>query len=209
MYNGIDVRTIANTNPASLHEEYNQIEQEDSIVGIVANYNRKIKRLDIFIEASAEISKRREDVKFLIIGGGRKNEKELRELARIRGIADRLIFGGIKENPIPYVKSFDIGVLTSDSEGLSNTIMEYMAAGIPCVATDVGGNRELVEHGVSGILVPPGNPLVLAEAICSLLQDPERSRRMAMEAKRIVSEKYSWDVIIKKTEDYYLSLVKR
>jgi glycosyltransferase involved in cell wall biosynthesis len=205
IYNGVDIKLINNSQQEKIHDEYTQIKQNDSIVGIVSNFNRQIKRLDIFIEAAAEISKIRRNVKFIIIGGGIKYEKDLRELAKERGISDLVIFGGFKEDPVPYMKNFDIGVLTSDSEGLSNTILEYMAVGIPCVVTETGGNRELIKDGVSGSLVPPGNPLAVAKSVCSLLQDSDKAKRMAMEAKRTVEEKFFWDIIIKKIEDYYFS----
>jgi glycosyltransferase involved in cell wall biosynthesis len=144
----------------------------------------------------------------VIVGGG-NNEQELKTLANDLGVGDRVVFTGFKSDAVPYMKNFTIGVNTSDSEGFSNTILEYMAVGIPVVATNVSGNAELVQEGKTGILVRPGNPGEIAHAICELLSDENMRHQMGIESKRIVEEKYSWDLKIKEIEDYYLNVAIR
>ena len=131
-----------------------------------------------------------------------------RELTYNLGIADRLIFVGKQDNAIPYIKNFDIGVLTSDSEGFSNALLEYMACGVASVATDVGGNRELIQNGKTGVLVPKGEPEALARAIIELLDDNEYRNWLGSNAKALVTSEYSWDKKIREIEKYYLDLLK-
>jgi glycosyltransferase involved in cell wall biosynthesis len=167
-----------------------------------------VKRIDLFIQAAAEVYKKYKNVYFVIVGGG-NNEQELKTLANDLGVGDRVVFTGFKSYAVPYMKNFTIGVNTSDSEGFSNTILEYMAAGIPAVATNVSGNAELVQDGLTGILVPPGSPNELASAICDLLLDEKRRFQMGNNSKNIVRERYSWDKKIKEIEEYYISIQSR
>lgn len=208
IYNGIDYDYFSHILPTSLPSEYPNISKSDRVVGIVANYNRMVKRLDLFVRAADRVSKRVGDVKFLIIGGGRL-EAEIRELVRDLGIDEVVVFGGKKNQAASYVKAFDLGVLTSDSEGFSNTLLEYMAAGVPAVATDVGGNRELVDHGLTGILVPPGDDEAIAQGIIELLEDEPWRRRIGEAARQVVRDRYDWSVKIKEIECYYQSLLER
>lgn len=208
IYNGIDYDYFSHILPTSLPSEYPNISKSDRVVGIVANYNRMVKRLDLFVRAADRVSKRVGDVKFLIIGGGRL-EAEIRELVRDLGIDEVVVFGGKKNQAASYVKAFDLGVLTSDSEGFSNTLLEYMAAGVPAVATDVGGNRELVDHGLTGLLVPPGDDEAIAQGIIELLEDEPWRRRIGEAARQVVRDRYDWSVKIKEIECYYQSLLER
>jgi glycosyltransferase involved in cell wall biosynthesis len=204
--NGIDSIALANAKTVSLFQEYPQIADGDKVVGIVANFNRRVKRLDLFLESAVRVAAKFQKVKFLIIGGGNL-ENDLKCMARSLGIEDRVIFAGPKEPAIGYIRCFDIGVLCSDSEGFSNSLIEYMAAGKPVVATKVGGNDELVEDGVTGVLVPPGDPDALASALLILLNNEAAYKRMGEEGRRVVQEKFDWNVIIRRQESYYLSLV--
>jgi glycosyltransferase involved in cell wall biosynthesis len=208
IHNGIDVVRIEKSATADLPAEYGSIHSDDKVVGIVANYNRTVKRLDLFIKAAAMVKERRDKVKFLIIGGG-KLDNELRSLSESLGVGDQVVFCGKKEDPIPYIRHFDIGVMASDSEGFSNTILEYMAAGIAVVATNVGGNNELIDDGLTGVLVPSGDPQALATAICQLLENEEYRVKLGQQAARVVSERYDWGAKVKELEDYYTALVRR
>jgi glycosyltransferase involved in cell wall biosynthesis len=205
IHNGIDLKAIDEAAAADLNREFAEVERNDAVVGIVANFNREVKRLDVFIRAAAEVCKYAENVKFVIIGGGRL-ERSLRDLVLDLGLEKFVVFGGKKDNAIPYIKSFDIGVITSDSEGFSNVILEYMGAGIPSVATEVGGNCELIENGNSGVLAPKGDYRAIANEILKLICDKERRIRIGKEGRRVVAKKYSWDVKIREIESYYHSL---
>jgi glycosyltransferase involved in cell wall biosynthesis len=210
IHNGIDLKRIENTTAIDIKKEFGLKCNDNSfnIVGIVGNLNRKVKKVDLFIRAATEVLEKFENVIFLIIGAGRY-QNELETLSSNLGIGDHVVFAGYKSDAISYMKNFTIGVNTSDSEGFSNTILEYMAAGIPVVATNVSGNAELVQDGITGILVPQGNHGEIAHAICELLSDENKRHRMGIESKKNVEEKYSWDFKIKEIENYYLNIANR
>lgn len=206
IHNGLELQAFDMQAPVSLQDEYDDIEKEDTIIGMVANYNREVKRADLFIMAASEVLKHYKNVKFLLIGEG-KLEGKLKKLIRELNLDGRVILGGKKDPAIPYIKSFDIGVLTSDSEGFSNVLLEYMAAGIPVVATDVGGNGELVVHSQTGFLAKKGDPQDMSRAICLLLLDRMLAAAMGRRGREIVEEKYSWHVCIEHLQNYYTELV--
>jgi glycosyltransferase involved in cell wall biosynthesis len=103
----------------------------------------------------------------------------------------------------------DVCVLSSKAEGFSNSILEYMAAARPAVVTDVGGAREAVEDGHNGYVVAPGDDEALAARVASLLEDPERARRMGEEGRRIVEAKFSCEAQLARTEALYESLLAK
>jgi glycosyltransferase involved in cell wall biosynthesis len=92
---------------------------------------------------------------------------------------------------------------------MSNVLLEYMASGKPIVATTVGGNQQLIEHNINGLLVPPKAPSQLADAISALLADPERARRLASAARERAVTWYSREAMVRRFEDFYLNLVGR
>jgi len=153
------------------------------------------KGVDLLIEAIKRI-----DANLVVVGGG-PLERELRELARGN---PRVSFTG----PLPrgealkLVKGSDVFVLPSRHEGLSTALLEAMAMGVPVVATRVGGNPELVEHGETGLLVEP-EPGQLAGAISLLLEDRDLAKRLAENAAKIAREKYSWPVVYRQYLDVY------
>jgi len=113
------------------------------VVGVVANMNRPVKRVDLFSESCRPGGQGDRRCEVLDSGDGHlRNELEL--LSAQLGLESRVIFWGRRDDVQDILKDIAIGVICSDSEGLSNSIMEYMAAGLPVVATDVGGNPELV-----------------------------------------------------------------
>ncbi len=182
------------------------IPEAEMIIGTTSNLNRRVKRVDIFIKAARFVAEGKENVSFVIIGDGHLRS-ELEALSRSLGLERKIVFAGQKDNVRPYLAMFDIGVLTSDSEGFSNAILEYLALGIPVVATDVGGNRELIAGRDVGFLVPPSDPLALSESILDLLNDEKKRKYFSSKARSIVDKEFSWDAKIKEMENYYVRLL--
>ena len=205
IYNGIDVSLEYTAQSYPPSRESLGILPSDYVVGIVANLNRPVKRIDLFIKAAAIVLDEVKNVQFVIVGDGHLKE-QLMKLRKILGISERVIFVGRQDKVRPYISLFDVGVLCSNSEGFSNSILEYMAAGIPVVATAVGGNKEVIEQEVTGILVAPGDYKSMAEKICTLLKDRRRRLQIGGEGTSIVQEKYAWDSKIKEIEGYYQSI---
>lgn len=206
IHNGIDLAAFDREPAVDLQEKFAGIGNNDKVIGMVANFNREVKRADLFIKAAAEVLKQHDDVKFLLIGGG-ELEHQLKNQISCLGLQGKVILGGKKEPSAPYVKSFDIGVLTSDSEGFSNVLLEYMAAGLPVVATDVGGNREIIRNQGLGHLVPKGDWAALAQSICRLLDNRELCIEVGKNARVNLVEHYCWDKRVKDVETYYENLL--
>ncbi len=108
-----------------------------------------------------------------------------------------------------WLSRADLFVLSSVSEGICLTLLEAMAAGLPVVATDVGGNREVVEHGRTGWLVPPRDPDALADAILDCCRQSEASREMGRLGRSRVEQKFSLHSMVARYEALYCELLER
>jgi glycosyltransferase involved in cell wall biosynthesis len=148
------------------------------------------KRVDILLEALAIVAKGEYRCACIIVGSG-PLEPELRAQSVRLGLASIVRFAGRAEDVRPYLEAADLFVLSSENEGLPLVLGEAMAYGIPCVVTDVGGNKEIVVHGETGLLVEPGSPVRFAEAIIYLLANSEERRRMGANAQRRVRQHFN------------------
>jgi len=176
------------------------------VIGIVANLNRPVKRVDLFIRAAATIRKRIPHAEFWILGDG-PLRPGLEKLAADLSLNANIRFWGRESEVSRYLSQMTIGVITSDSEGLSNAIMEYMCAGLPVVATDVGGNSELVNQGTTGLLVPPNDEVSLADAIMKLTKSPGEMARMGKNGRDVIRKDFSIEKMLQETARVYESLL--
>lgn len=200
IYNGIDLEPFVQKHNTGIIREKIGIPEKDYIVGIVANLNRHVKRVDIFIQAAALVLKKMANVSFVIVGDGHL-KSSLNNLAQELCAEKKIYFVGSQDNVYPFLQLFDIGVLTSDSEGFSNSILEYMAAGLPVVCTDVGGNSELICDDINGYLVEKDNSFQFAEAIINLLTNEKKVAEI--KANSNVISNYSLKNIGLHINDYY------
>lgn len=141
-----------------------------------------------------------------VIAGDGPLRPELEHLAADLGLADCVRFLGARDDVPDLLAAMDVFALTSRSEGMSNTVLEAMAAGLPVLATRVGGNPELVDEGVTGELVPPQQPDALADALLVLGHDPGRRRRMGAAARARVEQKFSLSGMLRRYERLYDSV---
>ena len=206
IHNGIDLKPFQNKYDSEMIKNKLGINHCESVVGIVANLNRKVKRVDLFIHAAKNVLRKNRDVSFIIVGDGHLRNI-LEECSIHLGIKDKIFFVGQKEDIRPYLSVFDVGVICSDSEGFSNSIIEYAASGVPIIATDTGGNRELLGKGDLGCLVPIGNSEKLADCILELLSDKSKLTKLSFNAKKTVNREYAWEVRIKEIEQYYCQIL--
>ena len=176
-------------------------------VGAVANL-RPVKGLDIFLEAAAWLAREHPDLTFSVAGDG-DMRGPLEASARERGLADRFHLPGAVADVPGFLGGLDVAVLPSRSEGMSNALLEYMAAGRPIVATAVGAAPELIEDGVHGLLVPPGDAGRLAAAINRLLWQPRLARRLAEAARRRARDRYGREAMVERFTDFYEGLAAR
>jgi L-malate glycosyltransferase len=171
-------------------------------IGMIACL-REEKRIDVLLAAGPRILAEYPDAEFVIAGDGTCRQA-LEAQARELGIASRVTFLGHRDDVPELLSTMDLFVLPSRSEAFPNSIMEAMAAGLPVVASAVGGIPELVSEGRTGHLVRPGSPTALAEGLLRLLGDPERAEAFGREGRRTIERTYSYDRMVDQFESLYL-----
>lgn len=181
---------------------------ERRIVTMTANlYNRK-KDFGTLLAAAVPVIRRLPDVLFVCAGdGGPGDREQIAGLAAELGVAEHVVLPGRCDRIAELLAVSEVGVLSSRSEGLSNSVLEYMAAGLPVVASDVGGTAEAVVEGETGHLVPPGDPAGLADRITALLRDPLRARQMGEMGKQRASRHFSPEALLSRTAALYARLL--
>lgn len=173
-------------------------------IGIVSML-RPEKRLDLFIEAARRLLDQKRDVTFEIAGDGPERAR-LEALVSRYNLHKHVRFRGVMDRVREFLGTINVGVLCSDTEGLSNAIVEYMAAGLPIVATAVGGNLELLEDGATALLCPAGDADALARGIARALDEPEMARRLGAEARRRCEAKFDLKLVVDRYEQLYREL---
>jgi glycosyltransferase involved in cell wall biosynthesis len=170
---------------------------------------RRVKGHDVFIKAAATIISLFPEVSFSIAGDILEPDyfAELQTLVRDLNLSDHFHFVGGIANLRKHLSVADIFVLPSRSEGFSNAIIEAMAAALPVVATNVGGNAEAVKDGVSGFVVPSDDPAALSAAITRLLSDPSSARAMGEAGKDLVAENFTAEAMMNRITDTYRNLL--
>lgn len=176
-------------------------------VGAVANL-RRVKGLDVLLEAAARLAHEHPGVSFAVAGAGPERESLQRQLIEL-GLRDVFRLCGSVADVPGFLASVEVAVLPSRAEGMSNAVLEYMAAGRAVVATDVGGNGRLLEHGVHGLLVPPDDPAALAGALARLLKDRHLASTLAAAAQRRAREQFSRAAMVQRFEDFYEGLARQ
>jgi glycosyltransferase involved in cell wall biosynthesis len=168
------------------------------------------KGLEYFLEAAARVSARLPSARFLIVGSAKLNpsyRQTLERYAEQLQLGERVIFTG-ERNDVPRLLSeANLSALPSLSEGLSNALLEAMAAGLPVVATRVGGNVELVRDGEHGFLVPPRDALALGDAMVRILESPAMARQFGEDGRLRAAEDFSLESTVRRTQDLYLTLL--
>jgi glycosyltransferase involved in cell wall biosynthesis len=168
-------------------------------VGMIAEF-RPDKDFKTFLLAARNLLNSRQDVRFVTVGDGETLEAMK---ALVSDAGDRVQFLGRRKDIEKITSSFSIGVLATFTEGISNSIMEYMVMAKPVVVTDCDGSRELVREGETGFLVPPGDYVSLAERIGFLLDNPDEARRMGQAGRRHIEQNFSLKTMVDRTVDIY------
>jgi glycosyltransferase involved in cell wall biosynthesis len=201
VYNGFDRDRLSRVTDA-----IRDAGAHEGTVAVMAGRMSEDKDWRLFLSAARTLSRDLPDLRFLAIGDGPDRDTLVSEHADlVRAGAVGFPDGGLEV--LPLVAGGDIGVLLTDpavaAEGCSNAIMEYMACGLPVVCTDSGGNPEIVEDGVTGILVPPGDAGALVEAVRSLYDDPERARAMGRAGHRHLEDAFTVEAMVAGFIDAY------
>ena len=177
------------------------------LVGIVGRLV-PIKAIDVFLPAAEEVAHTDPGARFAIVGDGELWD-ELHAQVSSRGLERRVHFTGWRSDLADVYSALDVVVCCSRNEGTPVALIEACAAGRPVVGTTVGGIPDVIEGGVNGILVPPGDPHALASAISELLADPVRRQSMGARGRQRVLERYSADRMVTELKNLYQSLLTR
>lgn len=206
IYNGIDTdrfsEAISNQN-ANL----SSIRRDSVLVAVVANMYSPLKGHSCLIAAAKDLCRDFPQVRFVLIGDGverLKLEQSVEEMA----LQKQVLFLGSREDVPELLASCDLFVLPSESEGLPNAVLEAMAAGLPVIATSVGGVPEVIEHEVTGLLVPAGEPAALSKAILRLLRDEGLRHRLGRAGRERVARDFSFDRVITVLKSLYSEFPK-
>jgi glycosyltransferase involved in cell wall biosynthesis len=160
------------------------------------------KRPDLFLDAVARAAQSVPRLRALVVGDGPLRPAAQKEARRL-GVDGRAIFTGLRHDIPAILAGLDVLAFASEREGLSIAMLEAMAAAVPVVATAVGGTPELIESGVTGLLVPPGDPQAMADAILRVLEHRDEAGALAKAAQDRVRSRFTLRRMIKAYEDIY------
>lgn len=214
VYNGLDLARLtatqnstraellaAATLPAGLAER--------KVVTVVANMRHRLKDQATFLRAAREVRAQVKDAVFVLAGEGELVD-EMKALATELGLSNDAYFPGRVGRVAELLAASDVCVLSSKGvEGFSNSIIEYMAARRPVVATDIGGAREAIVENETGFVIPPEQPDMMAERIVRLLQNPQLAAEMGARGRARVEREFSCEAQLRRTEELYERLLKQ
>ncbi len=201
---GLRKRGVVIPNPIFVEGELPRVsmEQREKTVVSVGRLENRQKRLDIMLEAFRIFQQTHPEYILKIYGSG-SQEQELRDWCRDMGLEEKVRFMGVTKQPMQTIAADGMFLITSDFEGISNSLLEAMAAGLPCVSTDhtPGGARLLIQDGENGLLAPIGDAPALAAAMCRFAEDPALAAKCGENA-RLVTERFAPQRIIDLWEQY-------
>jgi glycosyltransferase involved in cell wall biosynthesis len=201
IYNGVDLRRYDDQQPASnLRDQYG-MEPGSRVVGVVARLEPE-KGHQTLIDAWPHVLRSVPDAYLLVVGEGSMRDS-LEHRAAANRVAHRVVFTGRRDDVPAVTAAFDVAVLPSHREAQGLSILEAMALSRPVVASDVGGIPEMVEDGVTGVLVPHDQPEALAAAIVRLLTDRAFAERIAKGGHDLVHDRFCIELMVREVEDLY------
>ncbi|MFZ5648384.1 MAG: glycosyltransferase [Bacillota bacterium] len=204
IYNGLNPQFFQNTGIPGQWRKKAGFSPGIPLVAIVGRLH-PVKGHRYFLRSAAEILKVRNDVHFLVVGSGPERES-LEEYTRELGISDHVTFTGFVSDVTELMPDLNLLIVPSLWEGFGLTALEAMAVGVPVVATSVGGLPEIVDHGTTGLLVPPADEAGLTRGIAWMLDHPQEAVEMAAAAKSVVEKKFMASAMARKTEELYRRL---
>ena len=201
IYNGLDLADWSHAPKAA--------KANGKVVVTTVGNIRRVKGHDVFIKAAATVVQQFPNASFSIAGDVLEPDYflELQGLVRDLNLSDHFHFVGSVTDLRRHLSSSDIFVLPSRSEGFSNAIVEAMAASLPVVATNVGGNAEAVQDGLSGFVVPADDPAALSRTITRLIADPSLVKTMGEAGRNLVTEKFTTEAMMHKIAACYRNLL--
>jgi glycosyltransferase involved in cell wall biosynthesis len=205
IYNGVDMERFSHESrdrewlaPGGPNEKW---------IVLVGNMHSDVKGHPWLIGAARAITREFPEVRFILVGDGEERKNFERQVAEL-GLERNFLFLGRRDDVPAVLACCDIAVLPSKAEGLPNAVLEYLAVGLPTVASRVGGNAEIVEDGKTGLLVPPEDSSALGEALLRLLRDPELAASLGKNGREYVASEFSFQRMIAHTDQLYTELLR-
>jgi L-malate glycosyltransferase len=205
IHNGVDIEKF--------HKSGDERDQlfpgvgKGKLIVLVGNMHTDVKGHPWLIASAPAVVHEFPSARFVLAGDGEQRprfEEQVRKLA----LEQNFLFLGRRTDIPKILAGCDIAVLPSRAEGLPNAVLEYMAAGLPTVASRVGGNGELIEDGVTGLLVPSEDSAALSDALLALLRDPELARRMAQSGQQFTIRNFSFERLVREVDELYSELLR-
>ena len=204
IYNGVDAIKFA-PRPLGNKRRIPIADAGDLVIGTVGRMEAikdQITLVKAFVQLVTRFGEGNERLKLAIVGDGTLRQPAIEILNRA-GMANRAWLPGACDNVAEILNEFSVFVLPSVNEGLSNTILEAMATGLPVIATDVGGNRELVAPEITGLLVPPKDPAAICNALTRFASGELLAEKLGSQARSRVVERFSLEEMTSRYTDLY------
>jgi glycosyltransferase involved in cell wall biosynthesis len=205
IHNGVDMERFSHESrdrgwlaPGGSHEKW---------IVLVGNMHSDVKGHPWLIGAAGAITREFPEVRFILVGDGAERKNFERQVAEL-GMERNFLFLGRRDDVPAVLACCDIAVLPSKAEGLPNAVLEYLAVGLPTVASRVGGNAEIVQDGKTGLLVAPEDSSALAEALLRLLRDPGLAASLGKNGREYVAAEFSFQRMIQNTDQLYTELLR-
>jgi L-malate glycosyltransferase len=206
VHEGIDVERVAATLPVNVHEAFFLPHGAPVVGNVAALVPHKGQRH--LIEAARLVVPQLPDVRFVILGEGELREQLERQVSE-HHLQKHVLLPGFRTDVIGCIKDFDLFAMSSVTEGLGTSLLDAMACARPIVATTAGGIPEIVENGVTGLLVPPRDHAAMADAIVRMLKDAALSERMGAAGRERVTARFTVDRMVEHTAAVYAILDRR
>lgn len=203
--NGINIENYSREIDTRKKKREIGISDEDLIIGNVARLSRE-KGHNILLEAFSIVLKEVSNARLVLVGDG-PLRKNLEDKAKELGIINKINFLGFRHDINELLKIFDVFVLPSITEGISLALLEAMSAGLPIVATNVGGNPEIVIDGQTGLLVPPNDPYSMSKAILKVMDDKNFAKQMGLAGKALAQKQFSIEAMVSQYEQLYQNIL--
>lgn len=204
VYNGVDIDRFRNSK--SNREWLFPESAGRKLIVLVGNMNSDVKGHPVLISAAAEIVKRHPEAQFVLVGDGPRR-RDYEAIVQTAGLKESFLFLGRRSDVPEILVSCDIAILPSLAEGLPNAVLEYLAAGLPVIATGLGGNLEVVQDGVTGLLIPPNDSEALVRALGRLLEDPDFAATIARAGREHVQKEFSFERLVLDLDRLYSRLL--
>jgi len=207
IYNGIKFDVFDKITPVLRNKTRMELNVKDNevLIGLVANW-RPIKNIPLFLKVAFRLKEEFPNSRFMVVGNP-PTESELSTILSEYNITNKVSFLGTTADIIPYLSAMDIGVLCSKAESLSNSIIEYLAAGLPCVVSQAGGNEEAIGYGIGGFVFKNDNADDFYNKLKVLILNDAQRLKFSEEAKKFARQQYNHKKTVKSYEDIYYKLV--